>query len=78
MFRAIGLVFGLIAIRIFLPDLFHAFEHTAVQFFGMLDQIFDYPPNTVIQSGVASVGSVLDGANFVPSPAPLPAYLTSY
>ena len=78
MFRAIGLVIGLIAVRVFLPDLFNAFEHAAVAFFNLVEQVFTHAPNSVIQSGVASAGSVLDGANYVPSPAPLPAYLSSY
>ncbi len=79
MFKAIGLVIGLIAFRVFMPEVFHAFEHTAISFFSLLDQVFAYAPNSIGQTGsVGSANSILNGANFVPSSAPLPAYVSSY
>lgn len=76
MFQSIGLVIGLIAIRVFMPEVFHAFEHSAISFFSLLDTVLAYLPNSVtMQTGsVGHVGSVLDGANFVPSSAPLPIF----
>ncbi|MCF7865158.1 MAG: hypothetical protein K9M11_01475 [Candidatus Pacebacteria bacterium] len=76
MFRSIGLVIGLIALRVFLPDVFHAFNHTAVSFFHLADKVFAFIPNALtFQIGsVGHVGSILDGANFVPSSAPLPNF----
>lgn len=69
MFKAIGFVIGLIAIRVLMPDVFHAFEYAAIQFFRLAVHVFDYPPNSVTQ--MAGVGY----ANYVPNPAPLPSYL---
>jgi hypothetical protein len=70
MFRAIGFVIVLIALRVIMPEVFHAFNHAAVSFFHLTDQIFSVAPNAVTQVG--SVGII----NYVPPAAPLPAYLT--
>lgn len=80
MFKAIGLVIGLIAIRLLMPEVFHAFEHAAVSFFQLVNNIFAHAPNSIGgQAGsVGTTGSVLDGINYVPRPAKLPAYLTAY
>ena len=80
MFRAIGLVIGLIAIRLLMPDVFHAFEYTVIQFFKLLNTVFSYAPNSIgAQAGsVGKVSSVLDGMNYVPKAAPLPAYINNY
>lgn len=69
MFRAIGLVIGLIAVRVIMPEVFHAFEHAAVAFFSLVGDIFAFSPQSVTQLG--SVGNV----NYIPSAAPLPAHL---
>jgi hypothetical protein len=69
MFKAIGLVIGLIAVRVIMPEVFHAFEHAAVSFFGLLSEVFKVAPNSVTQMG--SVGIV----NYVPQAAPLPPAL---
>lgn len=76
MFKSIGLLIGLIALRVFMPEVFHAFEHTAISFLGLMDDVFAYMPNSIVgQLGsVGHTGSVLDSANFVPSVAPLPTY----
>jgi hypothetical protein len=73
MFKAIGLVIGLIAVRILMPDVFHAFEYASVSFFKFLAQIFNVAPG-VIGSQMGNVGSV----NYIPSPAPLPSYIYQY
>jgi hypothetical protein len=80
MFRAIGLVIGLIAIRLLMPEVFHAFEYAAISFFKLVNQIFAYAPNSIgSQAGsVGHVSSVLDGINYVPSPAKLPAYIMAH
>jgi hypothetical protein len=65
MFRAIGFVIVLIAIRVIMPDVFAAFEHAAVQFFDLFTVVFSYPPNSVTQ--MAGVGYI----NYIPPPAPL-------
>lgn len=72
MFKAIGFVIGLIAIRVLMPDVFHAFEHAVVSFFHLADQVFVVAPNSVTQMG--SVGIV----NYIPPAAPLPSTLSAY
>ncbi|HEY1037310.1 MAG TPA: hypothetical protein VGE62_01885 [Candidatus Paceibacterota bacterium] len=68
MFKAVGLVIGLIAIRVLMPDVFNAFQHAAIAFFSLVSQVFAYAPQDVTQLG--SVGY----ANYVPQAAPLPAW----
>lgn len=70
MFKAIGFVIALIAVRVIMPEVFSAFNHAAVSFFHLTDQIFSVAPNAVTQVG--SVGII----NYVPPAAPLPTYLT--
>jgi hypothetical protein len=69
MFRAIGFVIGLIAIRVIMPEVFHAFEHFAITFFQLAGHIFDYPPQSVTQ--MAGIGYT----NYVPQTASLPVTL---
>lgn len=72
MFRAIGFVIGLIAIRILMPDVFHAFEFAVVSFFGFAGEVFATTPTSISQMG--SVGIV----NYIPPAAPLPSALLGY
>ncbi len=65
MFKAIGFVIGLIAIRVLMPDVFHAFEHTLIKFFSLVNEVFAYTPQSVTQMGSA-------GVNYIPASAPLP------
>ncbi len=65
MFRAIGFVIVLIAIRVIMPDVFAAFQHAAVQFFDLFSIVFSYPPNSVTQ--MAGVGFI----DYVPPAASL-------
>ncbi len=73
MFRIIGLVIGLIAIRILMSDVFHAFEGAAISFFNLLQNIFTFAPNT-IGTQLGGVGAV-GGMNYVPQTAMLPNYI---
>ncbi|MBU3668904.1 MAG: hypothetical protein FGM57_02970 [Candidatus Taylorbacteria bacterium] len=72
MFKAIGFVIGLIAIRVLMPDVFHAFESSLVSFFSLTQEVFAIAPNAVTQTG--SVGLT----NYIPPMAPLPSTLSSY
>ena len=80
MFRAIGFVIVLIALRLVMPSVFHAFEHALISFFDLADTIFAFSP--VGPNGVTShmpgqlsaVGSI----NYIPHAAPLPAALAGY
>lgn len=80
MFRAIGFVITIIALRLILPTAFDAFEHTAVTFFHFVEEVLAYAPTTLVQDlsqGIqgqqAGVLPGLEQMNFVPAPAPLPA-----
>lgn len=70
MFKSIGFVISLIAIRLLLPAAFHAFESASVQFFGFTTEIFRHPPTAVFRDlGQAQAAGVL----YIPQPAPMPA-----
>lgn len=76
MFRAIGLVIGLIAIRVLMPEVFHAFEYAAISFFNLVSKVFAYAPNEIgTQSGSAT--SAFGSINYIPRAAPLPPYLSA-
>lgn len=68
MFKAIGFVIALIAIRLLMSDVYNAFEHTVISFFGLVDSVFSYAPQDVTQMYAA-------GVHYVPAAAPLPAAL---
>lgn len=69
MFKAIGLVIILIALRLMMSSAFHAFEHAAVSFFGFAEEIFKHPP-TAVASDYQSMQAA--GVSYIPKPAPLP------
>jgi hypothetical protein len=68
MFKAIGFVIALIAIRLLMSDVYHAFEHAVVSFFHLAEIAFSYSPQSVTQMYAA-------GVNYVPAAAPLPPAL---
>ena len=68
MFRAIGFVIVLIAFRIFMPDVFFAFEHALVSLFDLTEKVFTFAP-----SNVAGQMSALGSINYIPKAAPLPS-----
>ncbi len=81
MFKSIGFVISLIAIRLLLPTAFHAFESATVQFFGFTTEIFSHPPTAVMRDlgvsrdyadGQTGISSQTAGIGFVPHPAPMP------
>lgn len=80
MFRAIGFVIVLIALRLVMPSVFHAFEHALVSFFSLADTIFAFAPNgpngvtSFMPGQMSAVGSI----NYIPKAAPLPAALAGY
>ncbi|MES3005463.1 MAG: hypothetical protein V4664_00795 [Patescibacteria group bacterium] len=47
MFRAIGFVIGLIAIRLLMPDVFHAGEHALLQFITVVGDLASHSPLNV-------------------------------
>ena len=51
MFRAIGFVIGLIAIRVLMPDVFSALQNVLIMFFNVLGQVLSYAPQDVNQLG---------------------------
>jgi hypothetical protein len=51
MFKAIGFVIGLIAIRLLMPEVFGAFEKMLIMFLSLLSEIFAYAPQDVTQLG---------------------------
>ncbi|MDD5318559.1 MAG: hypothetical protein PHF79_01920 [Candidatus Pacebacteria bacterium] len=54
-FRAIGLGIGLIVIRLLVPEIFSAFEHTLLSFFHLLDGVFTVSVDGITNSaGVAA------------------------
>ena len=63
MFKAIGLIFLLVAVRIFMPLVFTGLEDTLVQFFG------------VTQNVLTKTNSVLNEAASVTSLAPQASHL---
>ena len=68
MFRAIGFVIGLIAIRVLMPEVFQAFESAIISFFKFTGEVFaQTPPLTQ----VGAVGII----NYIPEAAPLPSSL---
>lgn len=69
MFRSIGIVIVLIALRFMLPTAFHAFEHAATSFFGFAEDIFDHPPTAVARDYQSMQAA---GISYLPKPAPLP------
>jgi hypothetical protein len=69
MFRSIGLVIVLIALRIMLPGAFHAFEHAAVSFFGFADDVFSHPPTSIARDYASNQAA---GISYIPKPAPMP------
>lgn len=76
MFKSIGFVISLIAVRIFLPVAFHAFEATTVQFFGFAGEIFSHPPTAIFRdlgTGPATSGQTA-GMSYIPKPAPMPDF----
>jgi hypothetical protein len=73
MFKAIGLVITLIAIRITMPTVFHAFEHAMVSFFDLAGHVFTLAP-TSITSQMSAMGSI----NYIPKAAPLPSAFAGY
>lgn len=79
MFRTIGLVIGLIAVRVLMPEVFHAFEYAAISFFNLASKVFAYAPNAIGTQPGSVTGAVgtISSINYVPSSAPLPSYLTS-
>jgi hypothetical protein len=44
MFRAIGFVFGLIAIRVLMPDVFYAVEHALTSIFLLVAEVIAHAP----------------------------------
>ncbi len=68
MFKAIGFVIGLIAIRIIMPEVFHAFESAIISFFRFTGDVF---ANTPPLTQVGAVGIT----NYIPEAAPLPSSL---
>lgn len=73
MFRAIGLVIALIAVRLVMPTVFHAFEHALVSFFELTGNIFAFMP-----TNMATQMSALGSANYIPKAAPLPSAFAGY
>ncbi len=73
MFRAIGLVILLVAIRLVMPPVFTAFEHALVSLLNLAGQIFAVAPN-----GVTTQMSALGAINYVPKAAPLPSAFAGY
>jgi hypothetical protein len=51
MFRAIGFVIGLIAIRVLMPGVFHALEQALIMFFSLISHVFASAPQDVTQFG---------------------------
>ena len=47
MFRAIGLILILIAVRYLMPDVFHGLEATLVQFFGVMQSVLAQSQSTM-------------------------------
>ena len=64
MFKDIGLILIIIALRIMMPDLFRAIDQAGVKFFNMLSHIADTVENLDFKFSTASV-------NYIPQPAPL-------
>ncbi len=69
MFKSIGLVIVLIALRFMLPTAFHAFERAATSFFGYTEEIFQHPPTAVARDYQSMQAA---GVSYIPKPAPLP------
>ncbi len=60
MFRAIGFVIGLIAIRVLMPDVFHATEHALIQFLTMASDIIAHAPtNVTIDASQMTAGYIV-------------------
>ena len=69
MFRAIGIVIMLIAIRVLMPEVFHAGEHALIQFFSLAGNVFAHAPTDM------SIDlRQLSAAGYSPRPAPMPIY----
>jgi hypothetical protein len=55
-FRAIGLVIGLIALRLLMSEVFHAVESALVSFFGALQRFAEFAnPSSFTAAGFESV-----------------------
>ncbi len=67
MFKAIGFVVVLVAIRVIMPEVFHGFERTLLTFYHVTERMLVYAPNDVVN---------LAGASYIPKPNP--AYLPNY
>lgn len=78
MFKAIGFVVVLIAIRLLMPSVFSAFEHALVSFFDLTSHIFAFSPNAIngpLVSPFSGQMSAVGSVNYIPKPAPLPPAL---
>jgi hypothetical protein len=65
MFKAIGFVVLLIAVRILLPDLFSAFGEAGIKFFHAISRTMDYvDPASLKVSGLTNPA----GINYMPQP----------
>lgn len=71
MFKAIGTVITLVAIRVLMPDVFYAAEHALLTFFNLLGDIVAHPPTT---ANIARDLSQMSAAGYIPRAAPLPRY----
>ena len=68
MFRAIGLVVLLIAIKIMMPGLFGSVDQAGTKFFNAIGRTADFiDPSKVKISGLANP---VAGVNYIPKPAP--------
>jgi len=68
MFRLIGFVVLLIAIRLFMPSVFFSVEHALISLFDLAGNIFSIAP-TDITTQMSAPG----GINYIPKAAPLPS-----
>ena len=65
MFKAIGLVLLLIAVRVLMPELFHAMAGAGTKFFGAISRMMDYvDPANLSLKGLANPA----GINYMPQP----------
>lgn len=68
MFKAIGLVVLLIAVRLLMPGLFGAMDEAGTKFFHAVGRTADYvDPANLNMHGLANPA----GVNYIPKPAPL-------
>lgn len=64
MFKAIGLVVILIAVRLLMPDLFASIDHAGTKFFNAIGRTADFVDPS--RQGLNTAG-----INYIPKPAPL-------